>query len=182
MVWLIMDIIFRDKYVKYNQISDVSLLEINDFLIKNDNISLELGDNFSNDWAGYSYYYCKNTYGFDDITASAFVYIITWFMTGNAVDIDSTIKCEQYYKLNKIIEYCLNVYNQLYVQYESEIELCKILFERISLLFLKNNDLYLKKTERLNCLLTYKDMELFDKLEGKSRSDKLKYLLNEYYY
>ena len=53
-----MDIIFKDKYVKYSQISSVTLLEINDFLIEND-ISLELGDNFCNDWAGYSYFYCK---------------------------------------------------------------------------------------------------------------------------
>ena len=40
-----MDIIFKEKYVNYNQISDVDLMKIYDVLIEND-ISLELGDEF----------------------------------------------------------------------------------------------------------------------------------------
>lgn len=173
-----MDIIFKDKYVKYSQISSVTLLEINDFLIEND-ISLELGDNFCNDWAGYSYFCCKKN-DFDDISASAFVYIITWFMTANAIEILSDIKCEQYYKINKIIEDCLEIYNVLVLDYNDEESLCESLFIKIYLLFLNDYERYIKRTERMNCLLSYKDKEKFDKVNGKSRSDKLKYLLDNY--
>lgn len=180
MVWLVMDIIFREKYVKYNQMYNVTLLEINDYLIKND-ISIELGDDFCNDWAGYSYYYGKKISEFDEITTNAFVYVITWFMTGNAIEINQNIKCSQYYKIDKIIKDCLDRYNQYSLDYDSEIDLCKLMFVDINLLFSQNSELYLKRTERLNCVLNYKDMELFNNIKGESISDKLKVLLDNYY-
>lgn len=176
-----MDIIFKEKYVNYTQISTVSLMDINDMLINN-NIYLELGDNSTNDWAGYSYYYCKELNELDNLAISSFTYIITWFMTGNPINVPIYIKSDKYYKNDKIINECLKIYNDLYEKYEdSEVKLCKKLFKKIYKFYLNNSADFLKRTERMNILLTYKDLELFEKLPSNSNSDKIKYLIDYYY-
>ena len=175
-----MEIIFRKKYVNYNQISNITLLEINDLLIDN-NLFLDIGDNFCNDWAGFSYYYCKKFNELDDKAISSFVYVITWFMTSNPIEIYSNFKSETYFKNDKILLSCLNIYRDILNYCDSNIEICKELFERIYLFYTSNYKNYLKRSERMNCLLTYKDMMLFNNVEGKSRSDKLKTLLDNYY-
>lgn len=175
-----MEIIFKDKYVNYNQISDIPLLQINNILIKND-IFLELGDDFTNDWAGYSYYYCKISNNLDEQTISSFVYIITYFMTGNALNINPHFECDKYYKNDAILTECLDIYNNLFNKYSDEVQLCKNLFIQIYEFYVNNCGKYVKRSERMNCLLSYKDMRLFDKIQGESRSDKLKYLLDYYY-
>ena len=70
------DIVFRDKYVGYNEISDVELKDINNVLLDN-NILIDIGDGFICDWAAYSYYYCKLSNVLDEETISSFVYVIT---------------------------------------------------------------------------------------------------------
>lgn len=175
-----MDIIFREKYVNYNQICDVSLVEIYE-LLSNNNIELDLGDDFSNDWAGYSYYYCKKLNELDERTISSFVYIITWFMTGNPIEINPNFKSNVYYKNDKILDKCLKIYDEIFYKYDSEVEICDALFKEIYHLYVENHKNYVKKSERLNCLLTYEHMELFDKLPCNSRSEKLELLLRNYY-
>lgn len=175
-----MEIIFREKYVNYNQISDVQLMDINDMLIAN-NMYLELGDKFTNDWAGYCYYYCKSLDEMDRLTISSFAYIITWFMTGNPINVPIYLKSDKYYKNDKIISECLKIYNNLYEKYESEVELCKELFKQIYDFYLTDSKNYLKRTERINILLTYKDLKLFDNISKDSRSDNMKILLDYYY-
>lgn len=175
-----MKILFRDNYVNYNQISDISLMEINDVLIE-DNIFLELGDGFNNDWAGYSYYYCKSLGELDDKAISSFVYIINWFMTGNPIEVNPHFKSNVFYKNNLIINECLEIYNNILDDYDSEIELCSVLFKEIYKFYLGNYMKYAKKTERINCVLTYHEFELFDKIPSNNRSDKMRILLNSYY-
>lgn len=177
-----MDFIFKDNYVNYNQIRpNVSLMDINDVLIEND-IFIELGDNSTMDWAGYSYYFCKTLGRLDDQTISSFVYVITYIMTGNPVDIVPNIKSDIYYKNDSILIDCLNIYNNLLDKYEDDVvKLCFLLFENIYYFYINNHEKYIKKSERMNCLLTYKDNILFNKITGKSKSDKLKFLLDYYY-
>ena len=179
------NIIFRDRYVNFNQISRVTLMEIHNILIEYD-IELELNDEFNNDWAGFSVWYyvtncnslCKDI---DKETLSSFVYIITWFMTGNPVEIYSNFKSSNYYKNDKILVECLDIYDNLLKEYDSEIDICNNLINHIYHFYIDNHYDFLKRSERMNCLLTYKDLELFNKVEGKSSSDKLKTLLNNYY-
>lgn len=175
-----MEIIFREKYVNYNQISNVSLVEINNVLMEND-IFLELGDECSNDWAGYSYYYCKSLDELDDKAISSFVYIITWFMTGNPIEINPYVKSNVFYKNNLLINECLDIYNNILNNYDSEIELCKVLFKKIYEFYLNNHKRYVKKTERISCVLTYHEFELFNKVPSHNRSDKMRILLNSYF-
>lgn len=177
-----MDIIFKEKYVNFNQISDVTLLNINDVLIEDD-IFIDLGDDFCNDWAGYSYWLCKSLGGLDDKAISSFVYVITWFMTSNPIDINPNFKSSKYYKNEKIIESCLDIYNDLLkLNYDSEIVLCKNLIESIYSFYIEFHENFIKKTERLNCILTYKDMKLLDNIDGDNRTDKIIHLLHNYHH
>ena len=155
-----MEIIFRDKYVNYNQIFNISLMEIHDMLIEND-ISIELGDGFCND--------------------CSFVYIITWFMTSNPIEINPNAKSSRYYKNDKILMECLKIYDDLINKYDSEVDICDKLLKSICHFYVDNHRDYLKKSERMNCLLTFEEMKLFDNIDGNSRSDKLTVLLNNYY-
>lgn len=175
-----MYLIFRDKFVKYNQIDDVELMDINDLLIEN-NIYLPLGDESSYDWAGYAYYYCKSLNELDNRTISSFVYIITWIMAGEAINVPPYFNSRMYYKNDLILEDCMKLYDSLDELYDSEIELCKYLFKTIYSYYIEHHEKYLKKTERVNGILTYKDMILFEKLPVESRSDKIKLLLDNYY-
>lgn len=175
-----MDIVFREEYVNYDEIDDVDLNDIESVLIKN-KIPIELGDSSSNDWAGYSYYYCKEKNELDEETISSFVYIITWFMTGNPIEIFPNLTSSIYYKNTDIISHCLKIYNDIVKKYESNISLCEQLFIGIYDFYVQFHDLFKKKSERMNCVLTYSDMKLFNNVEGKSRSDKIKTLLDYYY-
>lgn len=180
-----MDIIFKNNYVNYNQIFNITLMEIHDLLIEN-GISLELGDGFCNDWGGFAYWYIlkycdANDKDIDKETISSFVYIITWFMTSNPIEIDPNIKSSRYYKNDKILVECLKIYDALTRKFDSEIDICSKLLKSICDFYINRHEEYLKKSERMNCLLTYKELELFDKIDGKSRSDKLTVLLNNYY-
>lgn len=179
------NIIFRDKYVQYEQVSKVKLIDIHNCLINN-GISLELNDGFINDWAGFAYwYFMKNNFTFgksvDKRTISSFVHIITWFMTGVTIEIYDDFVSSKYYKNDKILDECLKIYNKLLNEYDSEIDICNNLINHIYHFYIDNHDKYIKKSEHMNCLLTFEDMDLFDKVEGKSNSDKLKTLLNNYY-
>lgn len=175
-----MDIVFRDKYVTYDQISDVSLMEINDVLVEND-IYIELDDKSINDWGGYAYYYCKSLHQLDEQTTCSFVYIITWFMTGDAIDINPKIKSNKYYKNSMIMTKCLGIYSFLSKGNYSEIELCKHLFEDIYDFYVYNHEDYIKKSEKINCVLTYKDLELFNKVNGNTYGEIISILLDNYY-
>lgn len=180
-----MEIIFRDKYVSYNQIFNISLMEIHDMLIEND-ISIELGDGFCNDWGGFAYWYissyCKSIgKTIDKETISSFVYIITWFMTSIPIEINPNAKSSRYYKNDKILMECLKIYDDLINKYDSEVDICDKLLKSICHFYIDNHRDYLKKSERMNCLLTFEEMKLFDNIDGNSRSDKLTVLLNNYY-
>lgn len=175
-----MNLIFEKEYVNYNQITNVDLLDINEILIEND-LFLDIGDDFCNDWAGYCFYYCKKQNELDDKTIASFIYIITGIMTGVPIEFYPNFKSETYYKNEKILSYCLELYNNVIKYYNNTIDICKELFERIYLFYVSNHKDYMKRSERINCLLTYNDMKLFDNVEGKSRSDKIKTLLNNYY-
>ena len=175
-----MEIIFKKKYVNYSEISDIKLVDINDVLLDND-IFLELGDNYCNDWAGYSYYYCKLWNELDEETISSFVYVITWIMTGNPIDICPNFKSDTYYKNGKIINKCLNIYNYLLGKHDSEISLCSDLFRNIYDFYKTSHEKYTKKTERVNFVLSYYELRLFEKVDGDNRSDKMRNLLNNYF-
>ena len=175
-----MEIIFRDKYVNYNQISDVSLMTIHDILMDND-IDIGIGDNFANDWAGYSYCYCKSLNELDDITIASFVYVISWFMTGDAIDINDSFKSDYYYKNNMIVIACLDILDDVISEFDSEIDICKEFFKRVYSFYLSNHRNYIKLTERVNCLISYKELELLDNIDGDNRSEKIRILLDNYY-
>lgn len=172
-----MNIDFRDKYVDYNEICDVTLLQIHDVLLKDDNISLELGDDASN-WAGYLYYLCKQHNKLDDKAIASFVNVITWIMTGVNVDIFDNFESDKYYKNDKILVECSKIYYKLVNENESVIDLCKKLVNETYNWYEKNHEDFIRKTERISCILSYKEMELFNKIEGESYGDKLVYLLN----
>ena len=172
--------IFQNEYINFNQISDVSLLDINSILLEN-GIELDLNDKFCNDWAGYSYYYCKTLNELDAKQISSFIYIITWFMTNNPIEINPNFKSEDYYKNDRIIVKCLNIYNHLIEEDISDIDLCKKLFNKIYAFYLNIPEEFVKKSERINFVLSYHEMELFERVEGKNRSDKLRNLLNNYF-
>ena len=175
-----MEIVFREKYVDYSKISDVNLMDIHNLLL-DDNISIELGDKFANDWAGYSYFYCKSLGKLDKIKIASFVYVISWFMTGDGIDIYSDFKSDYYYKNDKIIIECLKIHDELLDIYDSEVELCRRLFNRIYSFYSKNVEEYVKLTERINCLVSYKELELLDGISGDNRSEKIRILLENYY-
>ena len=179
---VIMGIVFRENYVNFNQISDVTLLDINDVLVKND-IFIDLGDDSSNDWAGYSYWLCKYYNNSDEKLISSFVYVVTWFMTGNPIDINPNFKSNDYYKNDRIIDECLIIYNKLVDSYDDlKVEdLCESLIERIYNFYVNNYMKFIRKTERFNCVITYKDMELLDNVKGNNRTEKLLNLLHNNY-
>lgn len=176
-----MRVIFREQYVNYNQISDVSLMDIHNMLLDDDNISINIGDKFANDWAGYSYYYCKTLDELDEITTASFAYVISWFMTGNGVDINLNFKSDYYYKNDKIVIACLEIHDEVVKNYDSEVEMCKEFFDRVYDFYINNHKKYVKVTERINCLVSYKELELLDNIEGNNRSEKIRILLENYY-
>ena len=45
----------------------------------------------------------------------------------------------------------------------------------------KNVEEYVKLTERINCLVSYKELELLDGISGDNRSEKIRILLENYY-
>ena len=174
-------IFFRDNYIEYNQISNVDLMDIYNLLMDNDDVSIELGDKFANDWAGYSYFYCKSLNELDEITITSFAYIISWFMTGNGIDIHTDFKSDYYYKNDKIILECLKIHDNLLDKFDSKIEFCKEFFNRIYTFYLTDSKKYMKLTERINCLVSYKELELLDDIDGDNRSEKIRVLLDNYY-
>lgn len=174
------NIIFRDSYVNYNQISNVSLMQIHDVLLDN-NIMIELGDDFYNDWAGYSYYYCKNLNKLDEKAISSFVYIITWFMTGNPIEINPNFKSSKYFKNDKIISKCLELYDKLCILTTDEVNIASQLVILIHEFYVTNYEKFLKRSERISTILTYKEKELLNMINGESYGDKINNLLIYYY-
>lgn len=175
------NLIFRDNYVNYNQISNVTLMQIHDVLLDND-IMIELGDDFYNDWAGYSYYYCKDLNKLDEKAISSFVYIITWFMTGNPVEINSNFKSSKYFKNDKIISECLVLYDKLCELCNSDkLSVASQLVIFIHEFYVKNYEKFLKRSERISTILTYKEKELLNMIDGESYGDKINNLLTYYF-
>ena len=173
-----MEIIFREHYVEYNEISEVSINDIKEVL--NDNsVSITLGDGFNNDWCAYAYYYCKSLNQFDEETINSFVYIITWFMTGNPIDI--TLKSSEYFKNDLIFNDCLTLYEQILEKSDSPKLICKELFKKIYDFYLNNSEKYIKKSERINCVLTYKELRMLNNIPCKNKTDKIRFLLRNYY-
>ena len=176
-----MENIFRENYVNYDEISNVDLMDIHNILLDNDIVSIKLGDKFANDWAGYSYYYCKTKGELDDKCIASFVYVMSWIMTGDAIDIYSDFKSDYYYKNDKILIECMKILDSIFEDYDSIIHLCEKFFERVYSFYLDNVDDFIKLTEQINCLVSYRELELLDNIKGKSRSEKIRILLDNYY-
>ena len=102
-------------------------------------------------------------------------------MCGDGFNINPNIKSDKYYINDRIIDECLKIYNHSISLFASEVSFCHELFLSIYNFYVEHHEEYIRKSERISCLLTYKDMKLLDMVGGENRSEKIRNLLHYYY-
>ena len=127
------------------------------------------------DWKTFSYEYGINN-GLNINEAKSFSDMISYFIAdGPAVPLDS-----KYFKIQKIQFDILAAVPDIR-EIEDEKDQVKTLFDYIFIMYNKKIYEYAKRSERLSFRVTQKQMADFKSVPGKSLTDKLQTLLEEYY-
>ena len=127
------------------------------------------------DWKQFSYEYGINN-GLNEMEAISFSDMISYFIAdGPAVPLDS-----KYFKIQKIQFDILAAVPDIR-EIEDEKDQVKTLFDYIFIMYNEKIYEYAKRSERLSFRVTQKQMADFKSVPGKSLTDKLQTLLEEYY-
>ena len=127
------------------------------------------------DWKQFSYEYGINN-GLNINEAISFADMISYFISdGPAVPLDS-----KYFKIQKIQFDILAALPDIR-ELEDEKDQVKTLFDYIFIMYNEKIYQYAKRSERLSFRVTQKQMADFKSVPGKSLTDKLQTLLEEYY-
>lgn len=127
------------------------------------------------DWKQFSYEYGINN-GLNINEAISFADMISYFIAdGPAVPLDS-----KYFKIQKIQFDILAALPDIR-ELEDEKDQVKTLFDYIFIMYNEKIYEYAKRSERLSFRVTQKQMADFKSVPGKSLTDKLQTLLEEYY-
>ena len=127
------------------------------------------------DWKQFSYEYGINN-GLNEMEAISFSDMISYFIAeGPAVHLDS-----KYFKIQKIQFDILAALPDIR-ELEDEKDQVKPLFDYIFIMYNEKIYEYAKRSERLSFRVTQKQMADFKSVPGKSLTDKLQTLLEEYY-
>ena len=127
------------------------------------------------DWKTFSYEYGINN-GLNINEAISFSDMISYFIAdGPAVPLDS-----KYFKIQKIQFDILAAVPDIR-EIEDEKDQVKTLFDYIFIMYNEKIYEYAKRSERLSFRVTQKQMADFKSVPGKSLTDKLQTLLEEYY-
>ena len=127
------------------------------------------------DWKQFSYEYGINN-GLNEMEAISFSDMISYFIAdGPAVPLDS-----KYFKIQKIQFDILAALPDIR-ELEDEKDQVKTLFDYIFIMYNEKIYEYAKRSERLSFRVTQKQMADFKSVPGKSLTDKLQTLLEEYY-
>ena len=128
-----------------------------------------------NDWKQFSYEYGINN-GLNEMEAVSFSDMISYFIAdGPAVPLDS-----KYFKIQKILFDILAVIPDIR-EMDDEIDQVNTLFDFIFIMYNEKIYEYAKRSERLSFRVTQKQMVDFKSVPGKTLTDKLQTLLEEYY-
>ena len=154
---------------------EISDDELQQFIEEN-NILCEIVDN-STRWCAFAHYYGR-THGLNDVSATSFAYMVSIFMTGMGISAST----EMYIKEETIEGYLLDYLNELRTAFpDDEEEQAKCLFLKTFKIYSEVIDKYEYKTEKLDMRLGFSIYDKFMKVEGKTKADKLRNLLDSYY-
>lgn len=166
---------FFEQKFDYNIIEEVSAETLQEFCNEND-LNIKVGVMDNTDWAIFAQWYGSN-HGLNFIESVSFAYMVSLFMTGLGVSAST-----EFYLKEEQIEYnILDALNDIKVQFDDEFEQARTLFDYIFILYKEKITQYWKKTERMNLRVSVRQLDDFNNVEGKSKSDKLQTLLDNYY-
>lgn len=156
---------------EYSIIEDVSVSELEEFLIEN-HIYLSMGD-VAGRWAAFSNYYGRK-HDLNILEAASFSSIISTFMAGMGVSAGTEAYFNEEAIENKAIEY----YNGVQaLQKYSEVAKKKLLFKLIFSIYCENIEKYELKNRRIEVRVSEREYQKFLDLPGETKSDKFRNLL-----
>lgn len=154
-------------------IEEYKLKELEDFLQQN-NIHMNIVD-CPTLWAAFANKYGRE-HGLKDHTAASFSYMVSMFIAGMGVSAGT----EFYFKEEEIEFKIFDRYNKL-DETVAEEENIKILFFFIFDIYVNEIEKYEKKIKRIDFRVSQSEYEDFMEVEGGSKVDKLRTLLNNYH-
>lgn len=154
-------------------IEDYTIEELEDFLQQN-NIHMNIVDSPTL-WAAFANKYGRE-HGLKDHTAASFSCMVSMFIAGMGVSAGT----EFYFKEEEIEFKIFDRYNKL-DETVAEEENIKILFFFIFDIYVNEIEKYEKKIKRIDFRVSQSEYEEFMGVEGGSKVDKLRTLLNNYH-
>ncbi|MBP5422978.1 MAG: hypothetical protein J6Y78_11110 [Paludibacteraceae bacterium] len=139
-------------------------------------VFIRVDSDLSTYWAGFSNMYAQLK-GLSYIEAGSFSYMVSMFMTGMGVSCGT----DMYFREEDIELKILRIYDELKENYDDDEILGKELFDKIFQLYKYDIEKYTLKTNSLNFRLSQIDYDRFMNVMGKTKSDKLRSLLDFYY-
>ena len=127
-------------------------------------------------WAGFANMYGQ-MHGLTVVESGSFSYMVSMFMTGMGVSCGT----EMYFRENDIEYHILGILDELRDEVDDEEELAKKLFYEIEELYKWDIEKYSLKTNSLNFRLSLSDYGRFMEVDGETKVDKLRTLLDNYY-
>lgn len=161
---------FWKKEDEYKIIENVSVEELEKFLTEN-HIYLDLMG-AAERWAAFSNYYGRK-HGLNILESASFSSIISTFMVGMSI----SAATDTYFNEEAIENKVIDLYNQL--PETDEISRKRILFQQVFDLYKNDIEKYELKNRRIEVRLTEREYQAFLELQGSTKSDKFRNLLNK---
>lgn len=140
------------------------------------NVFIKVTADDSTLWAGFANMYGQ-MHGLTVVEAGSFSYMVSLFMTGMGVSCGT----DMYFREDDIEYHILGILDELRDEVDDEEELAKKLFYEIEELYKWDIEKYSLKTNSLNFRLSLSDYGRFMEVDGDTKVDKLRALLDNYY-
>lgn len=127
-------------------------------------------------WAGFSMFYALHR-NMSYIEASSFAYMVSMFMTGTGVS-DGT---EAYFREANIEFALIGKLEELKMNINDEEKVAVKFFEEIYRLYKDDIEKYTYKIHMLSFRLSQSDFDMFNSVNGRSKVEKLRVLMNHYF-
>lgn len=138
-------------------------------------VYINVKSDLSTYWAGFANMYGQ-LHGLSHIEAGSFSYMVSMFMTGMGVSCGTDLYFREDDIENRILKICDEI-NEIYDEDKKALKL----FYRIFDLYRYEIEKYSFKTNSLNFRLSQSDFDKFMNVDGQTKSDKLRNLLDMYY-
>ncbi len=166
---------FLRKEYEYNIIDDSISVDYLQKWCKENGIDINIGDN-SSAWCAFTQYYCIS-HKLDMISAASMGYIVSSLFAGNGMSASTEI----YIREEEITFNVVEKLNELHTEYDDEDIVAVNLFDYIFDLYQNNISDYEYKDEKLIFRVGTASLLRFMEIEGESKSDKFRNLLQKIY-